>query len=216
MHALQVSKSQTHIVEKREGCYAPAQSAGFMDCARTAKDWGYDWIAGLDIDEFLLIRKPGISIVDFLEQYCKYPCGQISFNWLMFGPGGRKEYRPIPVTKRFTERIATPAPVLKGIADPKALDLEYGFWMHTWIMINKTRTWVDTKGMLLRQYKTQPLRMMVNTDAPEDVAVIHHYKTLSDGECIRRTANERILTGMMYNLIALPVHPKLYQGNMLQ
>lgn len=177
-----------------------------MDCARTAKDLKYDWVMGLDIDEFLMIKKPNVSIVDFMDQYCIHPCGQLSFNWLMFSSGGRKEYKPVPVTRRFTERDIRPAQLVKGIADPKALDLEKeGFWMHTWVMTgmferNRTRTWIDTKGNQLRQYKNKPLNMMMNNEYTEDAAVIHHYKLLSEGEWHEKNCERKDLNG--YNVKA--------------
>jgi len=192
----------THNVSKHAKCGAPRQSPGFMDCAQVAKAEGISWVSGLDIDEFLVIREP-LSIVDFMEKYCKYPCGQLSLSWLLFGPSGRKEYKPVPVTKRFNHRKNVGEIHVKGIADPNAIDFSVnGFWMHTWI-INGTRTWLDTSGtkQKVRRKEKYWLWMLMNEAKPTDIGVIHHYKTLSEGEwhyknCVR--SGSRTLNG--YNV----------------
>lgn len=175
----------THPVERHSKCGAPKQSPGFMECAQFAKLENIDWVTGLDIDEFLVIRDPTLSVVDFMEQYCKYPCGQLSLNWLLFGPSGRKEYQPVPVTKRFNHRlISKNVNSVKGIAAPDAIDFDIGFWMHTFIL-NNTRTWLDTSGTKQKiDYNPNKLWlwMLMNEAKPMDIAAIHHYKTLSEGE----------------------------------
>jgi len=179
----------THNISQSMGGASKLQSTAFMDCVSYAKENNIDWVAAFDLDEFLVLRSAPFSIVDFMDQYCQYPCGQISFNWLMFGSNNRSKYVPVPVTKRFPYR--TPSAkweiVCKGIADPKAIG---DFWMHTF-QLNSSRTWLDTSGMVVA---TKSLKMLINDRKPQDVAVLHHYKTLSEGEwhdknCIRKDVN---------------------------
>lgn len=188
----------THNVSNHKKCGAPKQSPGFMDCAQVAKRENIAWVSGLDIDEFLVIREPSLSVVDFMEQYCKYPCGQLSLNWLLFGPSGRREYTPVPVTKRFTHRESEKGwnLLVKGIADPKAIDFVHGFWMHTWI-INNTRTWLDTSGKRQKDNHRQKLWlwMLMNEANPTNVGAIYHYKTLSEGEWYERNCVRNDLNG---------------------
>ena len=175
----------THDVSTHAKCGNKFHSPALMECAQFAKLENISWVSGLDVDEFLVIREPSLSVVDFMEQYCKYPCGQLSLNWLLFGPSGRREYKPVPVTKRFTHRLLEKrfSLLVKGIADPNAIDFVDGFWMHTWI-IDNTRTWLDTSGTRQKADKRQKwwLWMMMNAAQPTDAGAIHHYKTLSEGE----------------------------------
>ena len=89
----------THNITHFKNGGSEVQSTAFMDCVSSAKENNIDWIAGFDIDEFLILRSTPFSIVDFMDQYCQYPCGQISFNWLLFGSSNRSKYAPVPVTK---------------------------------------------------------------------------------------------------------------------
>lgn len=97
---------ETHNITQVQGWTGAAvQSRAFMDCAWFAKANNYSWVAGFDIDEFLVPKDPGMSVGDLMEKYCPHPCGQLSFNWVLFGPDNRKGYVPVPVTRRFTSRI---------------------------------------------------------------------------------------------------------------
>mmetsp|Transcript_37300 Transcript_37300/g.78666 ORF Transcript_37300/g.78666 Transcript_37300/m.78666 type:complete len:373 (+) Transcript_37300:288-1406(+) len=198
VHRIHFLLNVTHIITHPSdciGCGADFQSAAFMDCAYGAKANGYDYVAGLDIDEFLVIRKnTSLSIVDLMEEYCQFPCGQLGFNWIIFGPSHRETYVPVPVTKRFNEKIHVTDwdVLLKSIANTQAIDLS-SFWMHSWNMLPGYQRW-DTNGKEIKHKPLQHWRMMMNYDKPTNVAVIHHYKTLSEGEwheknCKRKDIN---------------------------
>lgn len=48
----------------------------------------YDWLAFLDLDEFLVIRKPDLDLKSFLDSV-DADVGAVGVNWLTFGSGGR-------------------------------------------------------------------------------------------------------------------------------
>ena len=58
----------------------------------------YDWVAFIDCDEFIVLKKHN-SIIDFLNEYNN--CESVCLNWRMFGTSNEKEYRDEPVTSRF-------------------------------------------------------------------------------------------------------------------
>ncbi len=60
----------------------------FMDCVQSAIDEGIDWVAVFDKDEFL-------------DNYCQYPCGQMSVNLVPIGSVNQSRYVSVPVTRRF-------------------------------------------------------------------------------------------------------------------
>jgi Glycosyl transferase family 2 len=62
-----------------------------------------DWISFFDADEFLVLHKDA-SIADFLARF-PYDVSAIAVNWVVFGSGGQKTWRPLPVTERFTDAL---------------------------------------------------------------------------------------------------------------
>ena len=182
----------THNITRFEGVKSEVQSEAFMDCIRNAIENDANWVAGFDLDEFLVLRN-STSITTFMDQYCKYPCDQISFNWLMFGPSNRTKYKPVPVTKRFQIRIPHgDENLVKGIVNPKAVD-STSFWVHTFPM-KAPYLWLDTTGKSIKAQNWQRWLRLANPNNPQDVAVIHHYKTLSEEEwhdknCVRQDVN---------------------------
>lgn len=182
----------THNITRFPGCKSEAQSAAYMDCVKASIKQNVNWVAGFDMDEFLVLRN-STSIVDFLDEYCKFPCVQISFNWLMFGSSNRNRYVPVPVTKRFPYRVKSNLEsIVKGIADPRAVD-QSSYWVHTF-PLKASRQWKDTSGRIFNAKPGERWKMLINSAKPQDVAVLHHYKTLSEEEwhyknCIRKGVN---------------------------
>jgi hypothetical protein len=75
----------------------PAQFAAYEDALTRCKT---EWIAFLDIDEFLLLKKHG-HIKEFLKGFSP-TVGGVAVNWKIFGSGGAREYGPELVIERFT------------------------------------------------------------------------------------------------------------------
>jgi predicted SAM-dependent methyltransferase len=63
------------------------------------KEHGADWIANLDIDEFLNIEKPLPELLDHYEG----SCGAVLVCWQFFSANGQVRYEDKPVVKRFTK-----------------------------------------------------------------------------------------------------------------
>jgi glycosyltransferase involved in cell wall biosynthesis len=62
-----------------------------------------DWLAFFDVDEFLLLHHDD-SIGAFLARFDPAVSG-IAVNWVVFGSGGEKTYRPLPVIERFFDAL---------------------------------------------------------------------------------------------------------------
>ncbi|MFM7332970.1 MAG: glycosyltransferase family 2 protein [Tabrizicola sp.] len=62
-----------------------------------------DWLAFFDADEFLFLRHDR-TITDFLARFDD-DVSAIAVNWIVFGSGGQKTWRALPVTERFTDAL---------------------------------------------------------------------------------------------------------------
>jgi hypothetical protein len=107
--------SRAHAVE--------VQDVVYRDCIQTKKEKGTNLVAAFDEDEFLVLKN-GTNILEFIDEYCPYPCGQISFNLLPFGMCNRTRYVPVPVTKCFDCSKDFGNPWVKAIVDPTAVNFD--------------------------------------------------------------------------------------------
>ena len=89
------------------------QTKAYGDCARRALEGGHEWEAFFDVDELLILRKHQ-DVVTFIQEYCAV--GALGVNWRYFGTSDETEYRPLPVTKRFTLRQGEVNQHFKSIA----------------------------------------------------------------------------------------------------
>ena len=157
------------------------QDAVYMDCVQSAIDEEIDWVAAFDEDEFLVLRNSS-SILDFMDNHCQYPCGQMSFNSVPIGSVNRSRYVPVPVTRRFQHR-AEPNPErdkwVKAIVNPAAV-LQEQFWLHTF-PLKKPWVWKDTSGRIISSGNLR-WNMQTNLHRPLDEAVLYHFKDLSEEE----------------------------------
>lgn len=72
----------------------------------------YDWIAFLDIDEFLILKPNGTSIQEFLENPRLNDCDNVKFNWRVFTDNDQLDFEdrhpmerfPIETTYKFENR----------------------------------------------------------------------------------------------------------------
>jgi glycosyltransferase involved in cell wall biosynthesis len=62
-----------------------------------------DWLAFFDADEFLVLPEDS-DIAAFLARFGP-DVGAVAVNWIVFGSGGQLQYRPVPVTERFTDAL---------------------------------------------------------------------------------------------------------------
>ncbi len=192
-------KITEHKMNKTE--VTTIQDTAYMDCVQSAMQRGIEWVAAFDEDEFLVLRNSS-SVVEFMDEHCKYPCGQISFNTYRFGSANRSRYVPVPVTRRFQYRDGLDDGVwVKAIVNPRAVAIKTHFWIHTFPLM-KPWIWKDTSGRIIaagnKRWAMQTNRE--NAKNPFDVAVLHHYKTLSVEEEqykleVRKDVNGLDMTG---------------------
>jgi len=67
-----------------------------------------DYLALIDIDEFLVTRGGYASVHGVINDYiAPYRGGSLTVNWILFGSSNKTVYAPIPVTvtKRFRHRV---------------------------------------------------------------------------------------------------------------
>jgi len=126
----------------------------------------YDWVAFMDIDEFLVLKKHN-NIKDFLTEYDN-PHG-VAVNWFMFGADGKvnRDENPNSLLKQFTKRQKDVDQLIKTIL--KSSSNGYMVLPH-----NPNTPLMDTNGKVFQG--------PWNPGGPTDVAQINHYhhKTFED------------------------------------
>jgi len=190
---------------------SPVQIPAYDQCIkRDAKDSTF--VALIDVDEFVVLKRHS-NVVDFVEAYCDFRCGQLSINWQNMGTSGETNYSAVPVLKRnvhYDENRAMHGTIkvivrVKAVADPMR-------WRHS-VMLKDKYNWVDTNHKV-HKYKFGDWRRQSNNDKPLDVAVIYHYPFKSREEfryrtCVRGTsAHKRGEVPMCDN----PGYYELYNG----
>jgi hypothetical protein len=140
----------------------------------------YDWIAIIDCDEFIVLKKHD-NIKEFIEEF-KDKANVIGLNWYMYGSLGIKKRQCNSLIKMFKMRNEHPNQHIKIIIN-KNVNKKFGS-----IILNphySTKKSMDTNG----KFFNGPF----NPDGPTDVAYINHYyyKTKEDWElrCIRGKAD---------------------------
>jgi glycosyltransferase involved in cell wall biosynthesis len=129
-----------------------------------------DWIAFFDADEFLVLHQ-NATIADFIARF-PGDASAIAVNWIVFGSGGQKAWRPLPVTERFTDALppdAAESRTVKAIARKARLT---GIGIHR-VSIAEGR-YVMPSG---REAAFTGLTASVAPDVT--VAALHHYAVKS-------------------------------------
>lgn len=81
-----------------------------------AQTEGMDYLAMIDIDEFLVPKGSYTSVHGVMRDYLEpFTGGSLSINWMLFGSANKTIYSLVPVTKRFQYRDETPHDVVKSI-----------------------------------------------------------------------------------------------------
>jgi hypothetical protein len=120
----------------------------------------YDWIAFLDIDEFLVLKKHN-NLKEFLTEHDNE--FGVSVNWYFFGSNGqvdRQEENKNSLLKQFTKRGKDVDQLIKTI-----LKSSSGGWMQ--LPHNPNTPLMDTNGKVFQG--------PWNPQGPTDVAQINHY-----------------------------------------
>lgn len=148
----------------------------------------YSWIAFLDQDEFVVLKKKERDIINILDKVPK-AAGGLALNHFTFDYNNEIFYRPLPLSKRFQRREAE-------VDDKVSFIIRSGFFKgdflnpHCFKFESNVRLY-DTRGMPLPQKKYAPY----NPRGPVDEAVVYHFETKSVEEfswrCDRRIKAER-------------------------
>jgi hypothetical protein len=128
----------------------------------------HDWIAFLDLDEFIVLHKHS-TILELLQDVHE-EAGGLSLNHVPFEFHNQTTYQPVPVTKRFQTRLSNPSDFVKVLARTQYLQEPN---VHFMKYKNRDTRTVDTRG-----YKGGYHYGLVK-NGPIDVASIYHYKTKS-------------------------------------
>lgn len=129
-----------------------------------------DWIAFFDADEFLVLHQDA-SIADFIARFPD-DVSAIAVNWVVFGSGGQRAWRPLPVTERFADALppdAAESHTVKAIARRTRLA---GIGIH--------RVSITEGRYVLPSGRDAAFRGLTATVAPDtSVAALHHYAVKS-------------------------------------
>jgi glycosyltransferase involved in cell wall biosynthesis len=99
LRALDAAEELVHLDWPHTVGARPQRAA--YDHARRRAD--ADWLAFFDADEFLVLHE-NASITDFIARFPE-EVSAIAVNWVVFGSGGQKAWRAVPVTERFTDAL---------------------------------------------------------------------------------------------------------------
>ena len=163
------------------------QLPAYRTCGvRIKKKRSFAWIAFIDVDEFIVLKKHN-HILDLLETVDS-EAGGLAINWYMFDYYNQTEYKPLPLTKRFQRREAAVNQHVKAIARTSKY-AGYHQNPHSVRYLIGAKL-VDTDGTVLVEHPQW------NPDGPTDTAVIHHYHTKSLEEFISRCKRGRATLSM--------------------
>jgi len=195
----------------------PPQRGAYLDCLERFGRNGpkHDYLAMIDIDEFLVIQNNTYTeIRDVLQTYLVPYGGSLTVNWMLFGTSNHTVYAPLPVTRRFQYRDNKPFPTIKSIVkSTDALDLRNP---HAFSLKNgsKART-TKFPGALQKKSATGAS----DPDKPSDVLLVYHYRSMSLKEkifknCLRGNLGNRWCqkNGMAFKS-DLPDHMKPRHGD---
>ena len=162
------------------------QSDAYLDCAQRAYNdefgTGIENAAFWDVDEFLILKQH-TTVDELLEEYMiNKGASSLSINWYMFRHGNRHVYEPLPVTKRFLYRERKIQAQIKSLVRLEDMDMSTANHPHYPQLKNDTLR-IDTNG-------TQ-ISGMWNFKGPSNIAILHHYKTKSYAEYIKKRERGR-------------------------
>ncbi|CAJ1955613.1 unnamed protein product [Cylindrotheca closterium] len=166
------------------------QNEAYTHCIKQIqKARSHQWIAFIDIDEFVVLRDtqqyPTIS--DFLESLPP-EYGGLAMNWVSFYWNHQMHYQDLPVTMRFQNRsdhatnrhIKTIARthLVRKVSNPHFVDylLLFRWWIHTY----------DTNGNIVEG--------PFNYELVDDQIVVYHYQCKSLEEYKERCSRGRATT----------------------
>jgi hypothetical protein len=88
------------------------QTTAYGECLKKYKD-ECQWLAFIDVDEFIVPKTLNGNLPEFLSQYADY--GGLGINWLVFGSSGHKDKPKGTQKNNFTKRSLKTHPVNEHI-----------------------------------------------------------------------------------------------------
>ncbi len=117
----------------------------------------YDWVAFLDVDEFLVLKKHS-NVKDFIQDYQQHDV--IGINWVLFGDNGLTFDGNYNVLSRFTKRQIGVVPLVKCISRVKP---NISWALHNAVNVNA----IDTNYKIFAGCS--------NENGDDSIAQINHY-----------------------------------------
>jgi hypothetical protein len=148
----------------------------------------YDWVAFLDVDEFIVLKKHN-DIHDLMNEYSTESA--LGINWVFFGDNNQTFNGDYSVIERFTKRQKSPDGHIKSIVNPKKVIM-----MNVHSHIGQC---VDTTGKRIDSSSFNP-------NGPIDVVQINHYFTKTKDEYIKKMNRGRADTGTYRDISDFDTH----------
>ena len=100
----EMNDPRIHVIEYPVTNDKKVDQKAYKACSQEARKGGSKWLAALELDEFLVLKKHD-NIEDFASEHI--PEGQLAINLQSFGTSGRAISKPLPVSLRFQCRISS-------------------------------------------------------------------------------------------------------------
>ena len=156
-----------------------------------------EWVAFLDIDEFLVLR--GVNNVhDFMSRFASN-VDSVYFNWAVFGDNGFLERPGGSVLKQYTRRSASLDPHTKHISRADKLTAEklsacsFPFWHGlenpTWADLRRVNVLGEDWGHDVDLFPESAKRALADLDDAArilSVGAVYHYAFKSEADFLRR------------------------------
>ena len=168
------------------------ERTAYKKCSRLALSRNHEWVAYMDIMDFLVLHKHD-NVIDFAQEIV--PKGHLAIYWNLFGSAGREAYTPWPVTQRFPCRLED------GFSGNKHY--------RTFLRLQDLSRWDDINSVHALPLREGAGRYDTNgklveeplPDGPRDVAVINRYfyKSSAEFKLQHPESNGQVLSGSVFD-----------------
>ncbi len=146
------------------------QNLAYGDCARKYA-WRCDWLAKIDLDEFLYPSEPYSTLVEAFDRFKRTDVKGVSVAAARFGPSGRRERTGLPVIESYSMRYPDLDRNWKMVGRGSRLSGALGYHgCHGWF------------------FKVDPSAHVLDDVATMEVARINHYVVKSRVEYMEKIA----------------------------
>ena len=143
----------------------------------TVKNFNADWIARIDVDEFIVLKQHN-NINEFLEPYKEY--GGVGINWRIFGTSGHKTKPEGLVKDNYVWRIPDDC---GGIINGGSFHLKTIIRREFCLQVHHPHFCRSSRPLVNEDFEPYPDAW---TASSRKKAVIHHYITKSEDEWMEK------------------------------